>query len=398
MADNIIVPNADVVVSAFLEKLYEKRPTAFPHLNLRTGVYWHPVLGYRAQAAKMLKRLVLLAADRRLKTAEGQALLDYVTSEFLETLPNTDKTFAEGTVTLGRSPGSLPAGVYPSGTKLTRSSFTVQGVTFPTAEYETLADAYIPPNDAGVLVTVPIRATRAGAHANTPLLTTSNQWNITIPSLVTNVHINDFQCGGGSEGADDEFIRTLARAAAQGQYGPTSGASKLGALLGGGVRHFLVYDDLPTASQKILIADESWGASSRWANTVQQAMYDADLVGFGCKVTFASVRNVVISVTATVALRDSNYLRDTLEIDLAIQKAVRSYFDDRPDWNTWNTDALKGAIARAHAKVFSCSSVTVTETYSGSPLTEILTPNYATEQFHYYLAANAMRISYVGPS
>lgn len=397
MTEKIIVPTADAVVTPVLEKLYEKRPRSFAHLNLRSGVYWHPVLGFRAQAAKMLQRLILLAAARRLKTATGQDLIDYVASEF-ESVPETGKTFAQGHITLGRGgPSPLPGGSIPKGTRFTRTSFTSLGIEFPTAEYETLADAFMPVNSTEN-VTVPIRATREGAHANTPLLTASNQTGITFPSIIENVAVIDFAAAGGSEGVDDPYVRHFAQAQAVGQYGPTSAASKLGALSGTGVRHLLVYDEVSTGTQKVLIADASWASSSSWANLVQQKMYDADLVGFGCRVEFGVLRNKAVSVSATIALRDANYLAETTEIDIAIQKAAQSYFDDRQDFNVWNTDSLKSIIARAHPKIFSCSSAVVKDMNDDSTVSEILSPNYATEQFHYYVASNAMKLSYVGPS
>lgn len=398
MSDKIIIPTADAVVTPVLEKIYEKRPSAFKHLNLRSGVYWHPVLGYRAQAAKMLQRLAALAAERRLRSASGQALLEYVASEY-EAVPETGKTFAYGHITLGRAPlpTAIPPGTIKKGTRFTRTGFTALGVEYATAEYETLASAFMPYNSTDT-VTIPVKATREGAHANTPILTADSTVGVTFPALFPNILVLELQAAGGSDGADDDYVRTYAKAQAIGQYGPTASASRLGALAATGVRHLLVYDDAVAAVQRILVADSSWGSSDRLASLAQQSMYDSDVVGFGCKVSVGKLRNKVISVTATVALRDSSYLAETTDVDVAIHNAVRSYFDDRVDFNVWNTDALKSVIARAHPKVFSCSSVSVHDVSDGSTIAEILSPNYATEQFHYYAANNAMQLTYVGPS
>lgn len=397
MADRPIIPTADAVISPVLEKLYKLRPKSFNFLNLRNGVYWHPVLGYRAQAAQMLRRLALLAGERRLKTATGKALLDYVASEF-DAVPETDKTVAEGELTIGRLvPSPLPGGDYPKGTRLTRTAFTQSGIDYPTAEFETLADVHIDFNSLANVV-VPVRAIRAGAHANAPIVVGGTNYGITIPSLVGNMGVVDFQVAGGSEGPDDNFVRAFARAYSLGQYGPTIAASRLGALSGTGVRHFLCYDTPATGSQRILVADASWASSDRWARKVQQAIYDADLVGFGCKIGLGTIRNKAVSVAATVALRDSNYLVETTEIDIAIQKAVRSYFDDRLDWNQWSKPALRSAITRAHPKIFSCSLATVLDAGDGSSISEVIVPDYTIEQFHFYLANNAMKLTYVGPS
>jgi hypothetical protein len=395
--DRPILPTADAVITPVLEKLYELRPTSFQHLNLRSGVYWHPVLGFRAQLALMLRRLALLASERRLDTAEGTALLEYCASEF-DAVPDIGQTKAQGHVTLGRDGlQPLPAGDYPKGTRISRSTFVKNGVTFASAEYETLVDVHFDANSTAA-VTVPIQATRAGTDGNTPIDAAGGAFNVTLPGLVPNVSVTDFQAAGGSNGPDDTFVRLFARAYALGQYGPTASASKLGALSGTGVRHFLVYDNVARGTQTILVADESWASSDRWARGVQQSLIDNDLVGFGCKVAVGSLRNRVISVTATVVLRDSNYLHETTEIDLAIQESLRSYFDDRPSWNAWNTNSAKSAVSHAHAKIFSCQSLTVNDAATGAPIAEILNPDYTQEQFHYLLANNAVKLTYLGPS
>ncbi len=399
MADQIILPTADAIIAPVIEKIIEKRPNAAPYLNARSGVYWHPVLGFRGQAAMSLKRTSLLIAERRLKTAEGKALLDYVASEF-DAVPETDKTFAVGTVTLGRGDDNVfPGGDYPAGTRITRGAYTVLGIELDGAEYETLVDAHIDVNSSS-LVTIPIRAIRAGAHANQPIILGDNSIaeNITIPPLVANVEVKEFQAAGGSEGPDDPFVRAFARVYSIGQYGPTAAATKLGALSATGVRHFVVYDDPVQGTQTLLVADASWGSSERWAGIVQQSVYDNDLVGFGSKVFVGAIRSQVITVDAVIALRDGTFLADTTEIDIAVQQAVRYYFDERADWNTWNTDSLRAAIGRAHAKIYNCPSAIVKDAATGAVLPEIITPDYSKEQLHYFLASNAMKLAYVGPS
>ncbi len=401
MSDRQIIPNADSILSTVLTELYAKRPNAFAHCNLRRGVYFHPCLGFRSQAALMLRRLSKLAAARRLKTATGTELLDYVASEF-NAVPDTEKTFAEGSVILSRLDPTLTdqlgGGSYPKGTKFVRTATTIAGVDLATAEYETLIDVHIPQGSTD-WVEIPVRAVQAGVSANAPILVGQDMTSsITLPGLVENMLIRDFQAGGGSEGPDDDFVRLYARAYAVGQYGPTSGASRLGALGAGGVRHPLVFDHPQDGSQTILIADSSWGSSRRWASIAQQKIYDADLVGFGCKVKLGQIRSRTIAIVATVSLRDTSFLQDTTDITTAIQAAVRAYFDDRIDWNVWNRDSLRSAISRAHPKIFSCSFAVVKDATTGAAVSEILTPDYDTEQVHLMLANNAMTISFESPS
>lgn len=399
MTDTIILPTADDIIQPVIDKIIALRSNATPYLNGRKGVYWHPVLGYRGQVAKMLQRLSLLAAQHRLKTGTGTDLLDYVASEF-DTVPETDKTTAQGTITLGRgSDSARPAGDYPKGTRINRAAYTTLGIQFEAAEYETLADAHIDVNSSDT-VTIPIQATRPGKTGNHPLLINANSGlsNVTVPPLVDNMVVVDFQVGGGSEGPDDDFVRTFARTYSFGQYGPTAAASKLGALSATGVRHTVIYDSSALGSENIVVSDMSWGSSDRWAGMVQQAIFDNDRVGFGCKVKARRLRNRVITADVTVSLRDTNYLAETTDIDVAIRAAVRSYFDDRPDWNTWNKDSLRSAISIAHDKVYQCASANVKDASSGTAITEIYVPNFSAEQLHFFLASNAMKITYTGPS
>lgn len=398
MTDQVILPTADAVITPVLEKLYELRPNSFKHLNLRSGVYWHPVCGFRAQAASLLDRLAQLVAERRLNTAEGQALLDYVASEF-DPIPETGKTFAEGTVTLGRGPEiALPGGDYPAGTRVTRTPFVHLGIEFPGAEWETITDSHIDVNSTAP-VTIPIRATASGPEANTPILTVpSPVTGITLnPNPVFNVVVTDIRTAGGSNKPQDSFVRLFAKSYAVGQYGPTVSASRLGGLSGLGARHVLAYDAPTIGTQKILVADESWASASRWVGGFKSAMLAEDLIGFGCKVAFDELRNRAIVVDAIISLRDTNYLSSTTEVEIAVRKAVRSYFDDRLDWNVWNTGNLEAVISRAHSKIFTCESAIVRDSATGAVIEEITTPNYALEQLHFYLASNAMNITFEGP-
>ncbi len=164
-----------------------------------------------------------------------------------------------------------------------------------------------------------------------------------------------------------------------------------------GPTHVLTFDLADSGTAKVLVADESWASSTRWVKSVQQSMYDGDYVGFGCKVSFDTITNLVVSIDATVILRDLNYAADTTDIDVAIAAAVRSYLDDRKDWNVWKTDTLKSVIGRAHPKIFNCSEVTMKDA-NGNTVSEIESVDYTLPQLHYYLASNAMRLTYAGPT
>lgn len=404
MTDQILVPTADTILRPALEKIYVLRPRSFQHLNLRSGIWWHPFLGFKAQTALMLRRLGLRVASNRLTTATKSDLLDYVASEY-DAVPETDRTFSIGEVTFIRpvrvsplTPGTEPSGDIPKGSKITRAANSTTQIPLKVAQYELLSDVHF---DVGQLTAGPvaIRAIQAGTASNHPIRsgeTVAHGATIT-GTFDANITVNTFSAGGGSEGAEDPYVRNYARAYAAGQYGPTEAASRYGALRATGVRNILVFDLPGTGTEQVLVADSSWASSDRWTSAVQQSLYDNDLIGVGCKVVVSGVQNIVVSVNATVTLRDTNYLTETTEIDNAVRDAVKAYLDDRADWNIWKTDGLKAAIARSHPKVFNCSAA-IMKTTGGATVSEIATPDYNTTQYHYFLANGAVKITYQGPS
>ncbi len=396
MTEQIIIPTADVIVTPVLEKLYELRPRSFKHLNYRGGIYWHPVLAYRAQTAFMLKRLGMRVASNRLATAEKSELIEYVASEY-DALPDTGKTFAVGELTFVRT-ASTVAGDIPKGTRFSRAANLTTQIPLLSAEYEILSDVHfeIGQTTAGP---VAIKAIREGSDSNHPIRVGETiAHGVTAGGLFdSTIVVNTFSVAGGSEIPDDPYVRRYATSFAQGQYGPTSSATRLGALKSTGVRNVLVYDIPGSGTEVALIGDSSWASSPRWAAAVQQNMYDNDLIGVGCKVVVSGVTNIVVSVQAIVALRDTNYLTETTDIDNAIRAAVASYLNERKDWNVWKTDGLKAAISGAHPKVFNCSSAIMKDT-TGAIVEEIVSPDYTRTQYHYYLSNGAVDIAYVGPS
>lgn len=405
----------DQIIGPALDRMYALRPKSFQHLNLRTGNYWYPFASQRACAALALARVSVLLSSNRL-SATGQDLLDYVESEYTPLLAQ-DKagTFAQGEVVLTRpplddagNPATLVAGDVPKGSRFLRPANLTTQIPFSNAEYETTADYHF---NAGQLVSlpIPIQATTSGAAANHPVRLDTVDPKITVSGrglFDTSLVVTAFSAAGGSapfnpgalDTADfDKFLRQYALAYSNGQYGPTKDAALLGAIAGTGGRHVITFDDVARGVLKVQVADSSWGASTRWASSVRQAIYDAKQVGFGCVVEVIGTRNRVVSVEASVTLRDWGYTSNTGDIDDAVRAAVQSYWDDRPDWNVWKLRALRNAITRAHAKILKCSTVTVRD-ITGAVVPEIATPDYTTEQFHLYLPAKAVTTTYVGPS
>ena len=141
----------------------------------------------------MLLRLGEEASKRRLASATGNDLLDYIDSEFLQS-PDVADTFAEGTITLGRADATLamPGGDYPKGTRIARSQYTAAGILFPSAEYETLADAHVEPGSTAH-IQIPIRAVTTGVDSNAPMVIGVDATkNIGIPNRIGNMKVIAF--------------------------------------------------------------------------------------------------------------------------------------------------------------------------------------------------------------
>lgn len=394
MSDRPPLFTADEILTAALESQYSSRPSSFPHINLRSGVYWHPYLGFRGQAATNIIRLASLVQSSSLR-ASGQDLLDYVASEF-DALPSSENSFAVGEVSFVRTT-STTSGDIPAGTVLNRKANALTQIPIASAQYEMLLAVHFAVGQT-VAGPVPVRAKTAGPPSNHVLRTDSvpHGVKVSIELFDETITVSTFTAAGGGLKADDTFVRRYARAFAAGQYGPTAAASRYAVLRASGVRNLLVFDAPGTGVEKLLVGDSSWASCDRWAKVVQQEMYDAGLVGHGCKVVVAPLRNRVVSLRATVALRDRAFIADTTEVAKAVRSACAAYFD-REDWNVWKTNGLRSVITRAHPKIFHCSSAVVVALDTGLTLSEVTTPNYTLEQLHFYLAQGAVDITYTGP-
>jgi hypothetical protein len=105
------------------------------------------------------------------------------------------------------------------------------------------------------------------------------------------------------------------------------------------------------------------------------------------------VANEIIAVEATCKVRLPEFLYETTSIDASIQKALRAYFDDRPDWNRWNLGALRAVVTRADRRLLSCSAISV-KRLDGSTVAEPATDAAR----HFMLLDNGVRATYLSPS
>lgn len=154
-------------------------------------------------------------------------------------------------------------------------------------------------------------------------------------------------------GSDDELekARALGPHLGRGKYGPNMDAICAGILSAPGVRHFAVSEDLASGCVCAWVADSSWAWSTRLNERVRDVVKSGDWLGFGCKLSLGRVVDYPIGVSATVVLRDKQYLANQAEILANIRKALRSYFDNRADWYTWTLEGVMSAICRSDRRI-----------------------------------------------
>lgn len=360
------VPRIDDVAAEMTRALVAARPSTAAFVA--SGVYSHPLAGWRAQEAMLIARIADEAAQMRLPTAEGAGLRELAASE-LDTWLTYAPTRAYGEVALTRPAAVIP-GIIRAGTKFRRAPDpTAQPIAKQEAVYEAIGDASVP--ETALTVTVPVRAIRDGAFANVPQR--AGVVNVDIaksdPLFDTTLAVTRSEAAGGSDGYEDPDVKRIARAVVRGRYAPTQWAVLGGALLGTGVKRAFVYEDPVLAVTTVYVADQSWASSGIFARRVADRMR-ADTEGFGCRASAAAITNTFVRIEVTVVLRSAKYLVDTTAIDAVVQGRVRAYFDDRDDWPLWKAAGLRAAISRAHRAVLACTSVVVKDFATGVPYAE----------------------------
>lgn len=411
MPDKPQVPVADEIVRPAIDKLVSIKPAALKHINYKAGVWSHIFAGLRTQAITLLRRLAKAAAANRLPTSTGSDLLELVDSEFF-TLIDPSATIAVGEVLLTRT-GTLPPGVIPKGTRFSRAQTSPNSpVALVSSQYVSVEDVYV--DLASAIASVRVAASQSGAAANH------------VAGSVTTISIVDklfdtfaasasfFAAAGGADGVKDADAVTIAKANAVGQFGPTDAAIYAGGYAAG-ARHMAVADDPVTGVAIVWAADTSWASSDSWLQSISKSILDKPFQGFGCVTNFNGVDNKFIHVVLTVLLRDPNFMTDTLEVRLALQKAIRAYFDDRADWYTWTSNGLQAAATRAHSNILVCTDAEVVDvgtgliidqpvsskiTYTASTAIDVVTGRFVTTYSnlqHLYLSDNGVTITFLGP-
>lgn len=390
MAADDTVPTPDELIGKGIDKLVELRPSALKHVNNGRGVYANVFAGWRAQAALMCRRLADHSKNGRLKFAEGGPLRFLAASEF-DTPASLEPTKAVGQVVLVRDPGRT-GGSIRKGARFNRPADTSQQRLWTDMQCVSVVDVGV--QQGQVSVTVPIEASRTGSTGNRPLFgALANEIEIADDIVDQQAWtVQSYELAGGSDGIDDLSLRRYASAFETGQYGPNAKAALAGALRAGAL-HAIALDDPSLAALVLYVADESWASSDRWTKLIRQSLFDNKFIGFGCKVLVRGLSNLLVGANVTCKVRRPEYLTETTTIDAAIQKTLRSYLDDRGDWNRFKNAALRGVTARADRRLLSCLSAELVR-LDGTIVSE---PDESSTT-HFMLADQAVRVTYQSPT
>lgn len=423
MTDPAQIPTPDELTTPFIDALVARRPNALGPINSGNSRYGDIIAGLKSETRLLRARLVDEAIAARLPLASGKTLGELARSEYWVDLDTGPKTavgaqFLTRTVTnaLSASTTTFSRGVIPQGFRFRKVGNPAAQPAVADATYLAASSVVVDNVDTTTTdnhdgtwthsqtVTVPLTCDRPGAHANTPYFI-ANTFPFFFPmgfTVVDTPFDTNFKAGigdaaGGSDGISDAALRVLAQANYTGQFAPTDGALLAGALSASGVEHVAIVEDATTANALVFVTDSSWGGSERFRKSVEQALKD-NWQGFGCQVSVRRIMNQRITVSATVSLIDPKFLSEGTDITQTIGAALRTYFDGRPDWYTWNTQAIRAAIVAADKRVLTCSSALVLDqdgnTLSAPPATLSAAQSTAT---HYYLVNNAVNLTLTGP-
>jgi hypothetical protein len=438
------IPRVDEIVVPGVAALKAARPSAASFID-SNGFYAKVIAGWKAQARIAVAYLADQVISCRIGSsdqpmARGKALSELCRSEW-DTDREAGPVAAVGTAYLTRPNGGA-GGAIPFGFRFRRDGNTSSIPPVPAALYTATADVPVKYQASGAQqIQVPIIASQPGAASNAPVFqgevsewtlggttTTAGPATFTMVdtpfdptiALVSSDRLTSYEASGGLDSEDDNDLIAQAVAYASGQYGPVLGAILAGALRGTGAHRVLVKDiynwDQTVAGDGlggvaavtgVCIADASWAAGPAWVAQTQQSIAD-NFQGFGQLILVTGVLNIAIRVDCAVTVRDANSLSDVSGLTTKIQAAVRSYFDDRPDWYMFRNSStvfggLRAAIAAADRRILTCTSALVYEAYDGTLINQpasavpFAIPNGGLKCIHWMLVQNGVTVVFSAP-
>jgi hypothetical protein len=212
-----------------------------------------------------------------------------------------------------------------------------------------------------------------------------------------NFFIQSVVAAGGSQGIDDPWGRLVAMASYAGQFGPNVAALIAGAFQVPRIRRVYHLLDSANAVAKLFVSDVSWGCSDRLRAAAQQNIRDTWL-GWGAKVSVLPIVNKLVNVTATITLTGPQYLDDTSDIAENVRRALKDYFDEKPDFYTFRLRALRGLISQCDSRILKCTAVSVLDS-SGDPISEPAALSESAQTVtHFYLNDDALNLTFDIPA
>jgi hypothetical protein len=387
------LPRVCELMSPATQALIDGRPTAIKAAY--TGRYADILRGWEAQAARFRRYLAEECAAARLPTATAQALLELAGSEFWATLDLSAQT-AIGEVKLFRGAGTFPTGTIRKGHRFARTADPTAKPPVLAAQFVSTAPVYVAQGQQSVVV--PIEAVGTGTDPNTPLFDFAVYSGSSVDTLFdSNLFIQSVVAAGGSKGIDDVWGRLVAMSSYAGQFGPNTAALIAGVFEVPRARRAFHVLDSANAVSKVFVADASWGCSDLLQSRVKQVIKDKWL-GWGAKVSVFPIINKLVNVVANVTLVGPQYLDDTSDILDKIRTALKTHFDEKPDFYTFKLRALRGLISQCDSRILQCTSVAVLDS-SGSPISEPAALSGSAQSVtHFYLNDDAISIAFSIPS
>lgn len=291
-------------------------------------------------------------------------------------------------------------GTVRNGTKISVAAAPTAVPPIEASTHEVSRDTFVPAGEQRA--TLLTRATLAGPASSLPLVTgrtptVSLQGQLFDAGATLAFVPSTLRAAGGTQGQADETLRVAAAASWTGTVAPTLDALLAGTLRTAGVAHYAELDNPLTGTAWVYATDETWAQSDAWLEGVKEQL-EAYWLGLGCKVDMGPVINRIVRVRLTVVLRDAIHLTDTAPITALLQRALLTYFNDRPDWWIWRTATLRGVCVVAdRAKILQVTEAVVLDA-DDVPIAEPTTPDAGEAMTHWRFADGALEISYVGPS
>lgn len=396
-----ILPIVDDIIARGITRLSTERPSTWPFIANQAGAYFDIFAGWRGQLFRLRQQVANEVRARRLTLAQGRALVELAASEFFAELDPAPQT-AIGSVVMARPTADVGQGTIRKGTRFRIRANPVALPEVKDAFFEAREPTFVP--SAALTVTVPIIATGTGTDPNLLIWHNTTGAQIELSDQIFDATLVAAPFGGssagGSTGVEDVDIINLAKALYTGQVAPTEGALIAGALSEAAVKHVAVVDDTTYARTVIFAADQSWASGPDFLKQCGQVLKDKWL-GFGARVAMRPIQNLVSALSATVVLTDPRYIDDTDDLRAKVREAIRKYLNVRPDFYTYDLDAIGGVISASDPRILTCQDVAFTDAFSGQAMNlfqfNALTGDspYAPR---YYLPDNGVTLNVTFPS